>query len=132
MQHARVYLAGSLESDWQDLVISTLAKFDFYDPRAHRLQDKKQYTMWDFHYIRQCQILFAYMGKDNPSGYGLSVELGYAKGMGKTIILVDERSLVDEKFSEYFAIVREAADIVFDSLQEGITFLQSFMAEVNY
>ncbi len=124
MARLRVYLAGSLLSNWQDAIRTRLVNVEFYNPRTHGLENSKQCTVWDFHYIKQCDVLFAYMEQDNPSGYGLSVELGYAKGLGKTVILVDERSMVDSRFAKHFVIVREAADLVFESIEEGINYLQ--------
>jgi len=69
------------------------------------------------------------MEQDNPSGYGLATEIGYARGLGKTVILVDERSQADEQFSQYFAIVREMSDVVLDSLEEGIALLKRFVLD---
>lgn len=90
-----------------------------------------QYTLWDMHHIRSADILFGYMEKDNPSGYGLATEIGYAKGLGKTVILIDEKSRADKQFSQYFTMVREVADIVLDSLGEGINILKVFTGNKN-
>ena len=112
----KVFLSGRLESCWQDEVIAAVRGLEFYNPKSHQIRDPRQYTVWDMHHIRCADILFGYMEKDNPSGYGLATEIGYAKGLGKTIILVDERSRVDEQFRKYFAIAREASDVVLESL----------------
>ena len=122
----KVYLAGGSHSGWQYEVIKSCSEIEFYDPRTHNLSKPEQYTLWDMHHIRLSNILFGCMNKDNPSGYGLSFEVGYAKGLGKTVILVDEKSSEDEHFQRQFAIIREAADICFDSLEDGINYLKSF------
>lgn len=122
----KVFLSGRLESRWQDKVIAEVRHLEFCDPRSHGLHSPRQYTVWDMYHIKRSDILFGYMEKDNPSGYGLATEIGYAKGLGKTVILVDERSPVDEKFMKYFVIVREASDVVLESLEDGIALLKRF------
>lgn len=124
----KVYLAGGMnQSNWQNKVIKSVGKkgFIFYNPREHSLTDSKEYTIWDLYYVRKCDILFAYMQKENPSGLGLTLEVGYAKALNKPIILVDERSLSDESFANKFTIVRESSSIVFNTLKEGINFLKN-------
>lgn len=128
MPKTKVYLAGGFRTNWQNKVIEAYGElFLFFNPRMHGLEiDSKQYTTWDLFHVKQCDIFFAYMEYTNPSGFGLSIELGYAKALGKTIILVDEKSSQEESFARYFKIVREASDVVFDNLDEGIKFLSSF------
>jgi hypothetical protein len=121
-----VYLAGGFHSGWQNKVVSACSEFQFYDPRSHGIAQPKQYAVWDLNHIKISDILFGVMDKDNPSGYGLALEIGYAKGLGKTIILVDEKSSKDEGFKKYFALAKESADIYFESLDEGIAYLKSF------
>ena len=123
----KVYLAGGMnQSNWQEEVTNAVGKkgFVFYNPREHSLTDSKEYTFWDLFYVKQSDILFAYMEKDNPSGIGLTLEVGYARAMDKSIILVDERSANDETFKERFKIVRESSTVVFDNLNDGINFLK--------
>ena len=123
----KVYLAGGMnESNWQEEVIKLVGKegFVFYNPREHSLTDSKEYTFWDLFYVKQSDILFAYMQKDNPSGIGLTLEVGYARALDKSIILVDERSKHDKAFANRFEIVRESSTVVFDNLNDGINFLK--------
>ena len=127
MIQQRVFLSGRIESNWQDRVKAAIPSLEYFDPRDHGLQDPVQYITWDMHHIRIADVVFAYMEKDNPSGYGLATEVGYGKASGKTIILVDERSAVDDKFREYFITVRALSDITFDSLEDGISLLKQFV-----
>ncbi|MBZ4040946.1 MULTISPECIES: nucleoside 2-deoxyribosyltransferase domain-containing protein [Flavobacterium] len=123
----KVYLAGGMnESNWQKKVIETInsENFVFYNPREHELTNSAEYTFWDLFYVKQSDILFAYMQNDNPSGIGLTLEVGYARALDKSIILIDERSKNDEIFANRFKIVRESSTIVFDNLEEGINFLK--------
>ena len=127
-----VFLSGRLESDWQEKVISQIPNLTFFNPKDHQLQSSDKYVAWDLNYIKKADIVFAYMEKDNPSGYGLATEIGYAKGLGKTIILVDEKSKADVKFKQYFAIVREISDVVCESFEEGINLLKKFDVNHSY
>lgn len=136
----KVYLAGGLNDfDWQNKVISSIKdenkpnkkeindnkRFVFYNPREHMLTNSREYTIWDLFYVQKCDILFAYMQKENPSGFGLTLEVGYARALDKPIILVDEKSVDDENFKKYFKIVRESSSIVFNNLEDGIKFLNN-------
>ena len=123
----KVYLAGGMNpSNWQKKVITEIGKkgFVFYNPREHSLIESKEYTFWDLYYVKQADILFAYMQKNNPSGIGLTLEVGYARAMDKPIILIDEKSKHDKLFADRFKIVRESSTIVFDNLNDGISFLK--------
>ena len=124
----KVFLSGGMnDSNWQQEVINSVGKegYIYFNPREHFLSKSKEYTMWDLFYVKKCDVVFAYMQKDNPSGFGLTLEIGYATALGKQIILVDEKSSFDEKFDEKFKIVRESSSIVFDSFSDGINFLKN-------
>ena len=125
----KVYLAGGMnQSDWQKEVVDYVSNEDyiFFNPRLHNLDIVKEYTLWDLYYVSKCDLLFAYMQEDNLSGYGLTLEVGYAKGLNIPIILVDERSKVDSSFANRFKFVRESSSIVFDNFQEGLKLLKNF------
>ena len=124
----KVYLSGGMNnSNWQQSVIDEIGGtgYVFYNPREHNLSHSREYTIWDLLYVKNCDVVFAYMQKDNPSGYGLTLEIGYATALGKPIVLIDERSDDDEKFKRYFEIVRESSSIVFNNLSDGIKFLKN-------
>lgn len=124
----KVYLSGGMnESNWQDKVINAVGRegYIFYNPRLHNLAHSKEYTIWDLFYVKNCDIVFAYMQKENPSGYGLTFEIGYAVALSKPIILVDERSENDTNFKRYFEIVKQSSSINFTKLDEGIKFLKN-------
>ena len=123
----KVYLAGTLNTSWQSKIIDRLKdKFIFYNPQDHNLGESHMYTVWDLHFLQKSDIVFAYLNKENPSGYGLTLEIGFAKALNKTIILVDEKSLNDSSFEKNFRIVRESSSIVFDSLETGLEYLLKF------
>ena len=125
----KIYLAGGMnQSNWQGKVIDSVKDKDyiFFNPRLHKLDTVKEYTLWDLHYVSKCDLLFAYMQKDNPSGYGLTLEIGYARGLNLPVILVDERSRYDKDFSNSFKFIRESSSIVFDNFHDGLELLKNF------
>src|SRR5674476_245637 len=123
----KVYLAGGFTSNWRDR-IKELSNLNFIDPKEKELKKEFQwneYGCWDLHFIKQCDICFVYMERINPSGYGLAVEIGYAKALGKTIVLVLELNHETVK-DKYLLFLKTASDIVYDNLQDGINYLASF------
>ena len=124
----KVYLAGGLRSNWQKKVVKLFPdQFIFFNPRMHNLEENASfYTAWDLHHVKESDIIFAYMEEGNPSGLGLSLEIGYAKALSKTIILVDEKSSIDENFNRRFLIVKESATICAESFEKGLELLASF------
>lgn len=122
-----IYLAGGFRGGWQDLVVRDLSNYFFiYNPQKHDLEEPDKYTHWDLFHVDKCDILLGYMSEENPSGYGLALEIGYAKAKGKLIILIDKRSRNDDSFRRYFAICHASADVICDSLDEAIEYLESF------
>lgn len=127
---AKVYLSGGFKSNWQAQVIGDLKdKFVFFNPREHGLDNSDFYTAWDIHFVKECDIIFAYMEHSNPSGYGLSFELGMAYALNKTIILVDEKSDQDLQFAKYFKIMHQPSGVVLKTLNEGVEYLRKFYFE---
>jgi len=107
-----------MKSGWQDYVMQNGPAVQYHDPRSHGLQEPDQYTLWDLMAVQQADIILAYMESDNPSGIGLSVEVGYAKALGIPILFIDGVS-EDKRFD----IARSCADAVTSSLDEGIKLL---------
>jgi len=122
----QVYLAGGFHSGWQDRVMSSCPTMAFLDPRTHNLAHSSEYATWDLEAIRQADLIFAYLEASNPGGYDLALEIGFAKALGKTVILVDEKSEKDEITAKYFTLAREISDVTFRSLGEGLEYLKAF------
>lgn len=132
MNPIQIYLAGGMNSDWQSKLIKKFGEgFIYFNPRDHLLQNSDEYTPWDLFYVMKCDILFAYMEKDNPSGIGLSLEVGFAKALGKTIVLVDEKSVQDDFFKDKFRIVRDSATVVYENFGTALEYLSSFLRIKN-
>ena len=130
MNEQKVYLGGGLTNNWHEKV-EKVDGYIYFNPRTKELPDSNRgsmtfamYSTWDLHYVRQSDIVFIYVEKDNPSCIGLSVEAGYAKGLGKTVILVLEPN--HYRISDNsLAFISCVADITFETLDEGVEFLKS-------
>lgn len=128
----RVYLAGGMHSGWQEIVKDYFMKnpvpgidLIFLDPCTHGLTDETAYTIWDINAVAQSNWIFAYMEESNPSGAGMSLELGYALGLDKNIIFVDEtKGTIRETF---FGMHRTVASVTVETLQEGINALRELL-----
>ena len=125
-----VYLAGDPKSGWQTKVCNAIQNLQLLDPSKHDLADPKELTRWGLRAIRESDVVLAYLDKENENGYSLALELGYAKALGKTILLVEEHEPGER--DKYFQTVREVADFCFDSLGEAVSYLVlSFLFEQN-
>jgi nucleoside 2-deoxyribosyltransferase len=103
-----------------------LGDWEIIDPSSHGLPDPKEYTEWDLRGIRSADVILAYMEKDNPGGYSLALEVGYAKALGKRIFLVEEHPTVQRE--RYFAMVREVADSRFETLTQALDHIKNVRA----
>jgi nucleoside 2-deoxyribosyltransferase len=117
----KIYLAGGFNSGWQKVASASLKHFYLLDPSLHHLEDPVAYTEWDLAAIRECDIVLANMEATNPAGYAMSLEMGYAKALGKKVIFVDQ--ITDPQISRHFGMIRQASDEVFPSLHSAIEFL---------
>lgn len=116
-----VYLAGGFKSQWQVIAHEVLTDFVLKDPSLHNIDDPVQYTQWDLNAIEHSDILLANMESSNPGGYALSLEVGYAKALGKQVILVDQIENNIQK--KYFEMVRQCSDRVFYNLDDALDFI---------
>lgn len=125
-QRLKIYLAGGFQSGWQDKVMPAVPSLDYFDPRSHGLKSKAEYTAWDLEAIRRSDCIFAYLESTNPGGYALALEVGFGKALGKFVILVDDKSAADGQAARYLEMLTETADVAFETLQEGIDFLERY------
>ncbi|MEG6283071.1 nucleoside 2-deoxyribosyltransferase domain-containing protein [Enterobacter asburiae] len=116
-----IYLAGGFKSQWQLIVHEALNDFVLKDPSQHHIDDPVQYTQWDLNAIENADILLANMESSNPGGYALALEVGYAKALGKQVIFVDQ--IENETIKQYFEMVRQCSDHVFESLDDALDFI---------
>jgi nucleoside 2-deoxyribosyltransferase len=69
------------------------------------------------------------MEADNPAGYSLALELGYAHALGKHIVLVEEHP--NEERYRYFSMVREVANETFATLEQAVDHISSLGPSVR-
>jgi nucleoside 2-deoxyribosyltransferase len=81
------------------------------------LADPAEYTAWDLHAIRKCDLVLAYLEESNPGGPNVALELGYAHALGKPIILVNEKK------SRITSMLDQIADHVTGTLDDAIGIL---------
>lgn len=115
----KIYLAGGMKSDWQDKVMVACPNHTYFDPRTHGLENPADYTKWDLEHVAKSDLVFACFTLDNPSGFGMCIEIGYAHRADKQIILVDEQQL------KSWGIVRQCCNYVFNDLHKGIDCLKT-------
>ncbi len=129
----KVYLAGGFYGDWHEKV-KQLDGFIFLDPKdketpigvsTEKKPSVNEYGVWDLHYVKQSDIIFAYVERSNPACIGLAVEAGYAKGLGKTVILILEPNHETIK-DRYLQFIGQVSDITFDNLEDGLNYLKTF------
>lgn len=84
-----IYLAGHLNSDWQDKVITANNRFSYVDPRQiDESLGPDVYTWYDLNAIARCCAVVAYLGKDNPAGHNMAFECGFATCLRKPVFLI--------------------------------------------
>lgn len=120
-----IYLSGGTRTDWRSGVKDSVPGFRYFDPCELGLDDPAQYTIWDLSAVKESDFVFAYLEADNPSGYGLALEVGYAVALNKLVIFVDEKSASDNQVAEQLAIVKHCASVTLNSLGAGAQLLKS-------
>lgn len=119
-----VYLAGGLSGpDWRAKVVEALdGKFQFLIPLSQEklVQPPEQYTVRDEFYVKKADIVFIYIWNGKRHAEGTAWEAGFAKGLGKTVIFVEEYG---NKMRDRFVFIKGRADIVFGKLEDGIKYL---------
>lgn len=121
-----VYLAGGFRSGWQAKVSCKLTGFRLFDPSSHGIRNPAEYTRWDLEAIQLSDIVLANLEATNPGGYSLALEVGFARALGKEIVLVDQ--IADTTVSRYFDMVRQCCNRVFASLDEAIEHLNGALS----
>ena len=125
----RVYLGGNIHTSWRRQVVDACPSIEFLQPykddqaRFVRTEEGvsllplSHFVLRDLLFIRSCDVILGYITNyaEHSRHHGLMIELGYAKALRKSIVLVAEMPEFD------FAI--EMADIVFATLAQGAEYL---------
>lgn len=114
-----------MKSDWQDKVIASFPHNNYFDPRTHNLATAYNYTRWDLEKISMSDLIFACFEKDNPSGFGMCAEIGFATALKIPTLLVDEKKMDSWKF------IKECCFYSCCDLEEGILFYKEYCSRLN-
>lgn len=92
----KIYLSGGMRSGWQDNV-PEIKGVSYLDPR---IESPQNLTMLDFvkkdiELVKESDLVFLYMEKTNPTGYGAIWECAVAVENNIPIIAVWEKDYVD-------------------------------------
>ena len=127
----KVYTAGGFHGDWRERFNKQLGdSFTILDPLNMEFDTVKgerkrlsfaEYSAWDLWAIRTADVVFVYAERTNP-GQGYIVEAGYAKGLGKTVILVREENN-EHMPDRYLSFIDCVADYVCHDFDEGMEYL---------
>lgn len=117
----KIYLAGGYRAQWKHEVRDACLGHTYLDPEFGKLKTPEEYTPFDLLLISQADLVFGVMTEDNPGGYALCLELGYAKGLGKQTLLTDD--LTSQPRARYWDMIRKAVDLWYPSLPEAIQYL---------
>lgn len=117
-----------MRSEWREKIKNECKEFVFFCPKDKEVSQEmivEEYGTWDLHYIKQCDIMFCYMEKTNPSGIGLACEMGFGYGIGKTIILIleEENEFIN---STYLAFLKKVSHVCFSNFQDAVKYLKTF------
>jgi len=143
----RVYLCGGFRSGWQRKVIQALEDYsvDWFNPAEQKIGEDllplDLYSPLDEIKLRECDIVFAYLEASNPVIINIALELGFAKGLGKVTILVNEWT--EENISKgmletlkpngnwfkprYLEMLIDWCDFVVTDFKDGIELLKKFV-----
>lgn len=126
-----VYLAGGMSSfnDWRDPIKKELGEdIEFLDPRNSGSSDEAKYSAYDLECVRRCDVVLAYMSSANPSGVGMSLEMGYAYALHKYIIFVDSTDIMRRR---YFGMNRYVANVVHKNMEAAIVHLRGLLLRLD-
>ncbi len=96
----KVYLSGGMKGDWQD-EIPNMDGVEYFDPRTDSPQFSSaiDFVNADVEAVKDSDLVFCYMEKDNPSGIGAAWECAVARENNIPIITVWEKEYIDPFFA---------------------------------
>jgi nucleoside 2-deoxyribosyltransferase len=120
----KIYLAGGMRTEWRQYIKTNMNDLEvtWLDPTESGLTKPKEYTFYDMACVESCDLILCYLEKTNPSGIGLAFEMGYAKGLKKKILFVNEQ--LDNK---YTSILMECGCLIVESLDRAIEIISKML-----
>jgi nucleoside 2-deoxyribosyltransferase len=144
MEKIKIYLAGHCEGgkdapNWRKKIIDKFGLFEnveflyprtgiSYDERslAQTERHRRGYTFADMIKVENSHIVFAFIDNNTQSLHsGTSCEIGYGRRAGKFIILVKENP------SNRFNLIKNLADKVCDTFDDGMAILEDIIEEFS-
>jgi len=142
----RVYLVGDIAKTdrWRPKIIKAvdcgvewLSPVDTvsysYKSLTEANRDNKTFLYCDYMKVERADVIFCYLRKSKSRHSGSSAEIGYATkckdGCNKVIILVNE---LPKEEAYLYEFIHRSADVWFDNLEDGISFLKQLVWEMNY
>jgi SAM-dependent methyltransferase len=119
----RVFLSGDTRGEWQSVLMNRFPTHEFFDPRTLSEEPPSVMARKELEWIDQADIIFAYLNKENPYGFGTSFEIGYSVATRKAIIYVDEKQVSSSKW------IAEHPVLAFDSLDAGVEKLAEMLEQ---
>lgn len=117
----KVYLAGGMQSPLGKQLRALIGDgVEWLDPADWQAEHPlpEQYTARDLAAIQEADVVLGFMSPDNPSGYGLSLEIGYAHALGKRVVFCD--CMGADWRGRYFGMIRSVANVVCHSPVEAV------------
>lgn len=130
----KIYLSGGLESDWRDGVKRRVPNIEFLCPKPLGVfQQQDEWWTYDKTLMQIADAIFAYIEPGIWVPVGLLIEVGEMHGLGKPVILVNERQCngigavnesPEDQLAKYLKCVESFSDILFTNLNDGIEYLK--------
>ena len=130
----KIYLAGGMRSNWRERMIKECPNIEFLCPKStFRSQD--EWWTYDKVMINTCDVVLIYIEKGKWAPIGMVIEEGMAYGLGKPVILVNERycdgirregESPEEQLARYLKCTESFCDILFTSLDQAIEYLKKW------
>jgi nucleoside 2-deoxyribosyltransferase len=116
----KVYLSGGMYSGWQEKAKGLLwHRIKVLNPCESGQTTPAEYTLWDIEAVKNADALLVYFEDDNPSGIGLSLEMGIAVALGIPVILVDD---MNDKRTQ---ILRQSASLICADLDQAAEYIKA-------
>lgn len=95
---------------------------EYWDPRTLREEEMTDIATTERRWLDECDLVFVFIEKDNPSGLGSAFEMGYAIAKSKPVLFVDEKQ---SRHTEWLGVHCLQTT---DSFDEGIALLRRAVA----
>lgn len=123
----KVYLSGGMKSGWQQM-IPYIDGVEYLDPRVESPQNltMQQFVYKDIELVKESDLVFLYMEKSNPTGYGAIWECAVVVENKIPIIAVWEKDYIDP-------FIACNSLYLYNSLESGVQRLERYLRkECNY